>query len=100
MILVLMNHRELTTESNSNKLSIMRFYLEGQQRLGMDEEGSAYLAALFEQHLVVLAQGNTEDDGGDVFEAVNPLLPFTSLPANIKHAGRTCQPAALLLQYH
>lgn len=50
-----------------------------------------YLTALLEQYLVVLAQGNTEDDGCDVLEAVNPLLAFATLPTHIKHARSLCE---------
>ena len=46
-----------------------------------------YLTTFLEKDLVVLTECNTEDDRGDVFEAVNPLLSFTSLPADVEHAG-------------
>jgi hypothetical protein len=89
MILVLMNHLELTTESNSNKLSIMRFCARPINSVCVTRTAvQTYLTALFQEHLVVLAQGNAEDDGCDVFEAVDPLLAFASLPADIKHAAR------------
>ena len=88
MILVLMNHLELTTESNSNKLSIMRFCGRALAACEQRDGKHAYLTALFQQHLVILAQGDAEDDGCDIFEAVNPLFAFASLPTHIKHAAR------------
>ena len=94
MILVRMNHRELTTESNNNKLSIMRFCYRSEKLCTPGVTWWTYLTAFLEQHLVVLAQGNTEDDGRDVLEAVNPFLAFTTLPAHIKHARSLCQPRA------
>jgi hypothetical protein len=36
--------------------------------------------------LIVFAKSDTEDDRRYVFKAVNPLLSFTSLATNIKHA--------------
>ncbi len=45
----------------------------------------AVLITLFQQHLVVLAQCDAEYDGCDVLEAVNPLLSFTALSADIEH---------------
>jgi hypothetical protein len=45
-----------------------------------------YLVTFFEQHLIILAQCNTKDDRGDIFEAVDPFLSLTSLTTNIKHA--------------
>ena len=41
--------------------------------------------AVLEQNLVVLGQGDDEQDGGDVVEAVDPLLPLRSLPAHVEH---------------
>ena len=46
MILVRMNHRELTTESNSNKLSIMRFYLGMSAALRRGQERACVLTWL------------------------------------------------------
>ena len=84
-MLVLMNHRELTTESNKTRLSIIRFFafvLVGR----MLEIRSSYLITLFKKDLIVLAQGHAKYDGGYIFEAVNPFLTFTSLTSDIKHA--------------
>lgn len=52
-----------------------------------EDEGlhHAVLVAFFEQDLVVFAEGDAEDDGGDVFEAVDPFFAFTALAADIKH---------------
>ena len=36
------------------------------------------------QNLVVLGHGDAEDDRGDVFEAVDPLLPLRSLSPDVK----------------
>jgi len=52
------------------------------------EGGITDLAALFEENLVVLAQGYAEDDRGDVLEAMDPLLPLTPLTADVKHAAK------------
>lgn len=41
---------------------------------------------IFEQQLVVFGDCDEEKDGGNVLEAVNPLLPFGSLATNIEHA--------------
>lgn len=54
------------------------------------EKGQCLLHAVnglvFEQKLIVLRNGDEEEDGGDVLEAVNPLFPFRSLATDIKHA--------------
>ena len=36
------------------------------------------------EHLVVLGHGHAEDDGGNVLEAVDPLLPLGTLPAHVE----------------
>ena len=41
---------------------------------------------IFEQKLVVLGNGNKEEDGGDVLEAVDPLLSLRTLSSDIKHS--------------
>jgi hypothetical protein len=43
-----------------------------------------YSGFVLVQHLIVLGHGDTEDDGGDVFEAVDPLLSFGSLTAHVE----------------
>lgn len=43
------------------------------------------LRVLLEQNLVVLGQRDAEDDGRDGLEAVDPLLPFRPLPADVEH---------------
>jgi hypothetical protein len=48
---------------------------------------STHLAILLQQHLVIFAQGDAEDDGRDVLEAVYPLLALASLAADVKHAA-------------
>ena len=40
----------------------------------------------FEEHLVVLAEGDAEDDRRDVFEAMDPFLALAPLTTNVKHA--------------
>lgn len=47
----------------------------------------AHLIALFQQHLVVFAQGDAEDDRRDILETMDPLLPLAPLSTNIEHAG-------------
>lgn len=84
MILDRINHLELTTESKSRRLSIIRFCVCQQQTrrfLSMH----TYLTALLKEYLIVLAEGNTENDGRHILEAVNPLLTFTSLATDIEH---------------
>ncbi|KAG5463361.1 MAG: hypothetical protein BJ554DRAFT_8207 [Olpidium bornovanus] len=39
---------------------------------------------VLEEHLVVLGDGDEEDDGRHVVEAVDPLFPLGPLPANVK----------------
>ena len=41
---------------------------------------------VFEEQLIVLGDGDQEQDGGDVLEAVYPLLSFRSLTTHIEHA--------------
>lgn len=41
---------------------------------------------VLEQQLVVLGDGDQEQDGGDILEAVNPLLSLGSLATNVEHA--------------
>lgn len=43
-----------------------------------------YLILCFHQNLIVLAQGGAEDDTGDAFKTMDPLLAFGSLTANIE----------------
>ena len=40
---------------------------------------------IFEQQLVVLRDGDQEENGGDVLEAVDPLLSLRSLTTDIEH---------------
>lgn len=47
-----------------------------------------YLLAFFQEYLIVLTQGHTEDDRCDVFKTMDPFLSFTALAADIKHAKR------------
>ena len=41
---------------------------------------------VFEQQLVILGDGDEEQDGGDILEAMYPLLSFRSLATDIEHA--------------
>jgi hypothetical protein len=43
---------------------------------------------VFEEQLVVFRNGNQEENSGDVFKAMNPLLSFRSLPTNVEHTVR------------
>jgi hypothetical protein len=56
------------------------------------EECEGFLHAVdglvLEEQLVVFRDGNEEKDGGDILEAVNPLLALGSLAADIEHAVR------------
>lgn len=53
------------------------------------EEGKSLLHAIdrlvLEQQLVVLGDGDQEQNSSDVLEAVNPLLPLGSLATNVEH---------------
>ena len=40
---------------------------------------------VLKQQLVVFGNGNQEQNGGDVLEAVNPLLSLGSLTTNVEH---------------
>lgn len=55
---------------------------------GSEGPKEACLAAFFEEDLVVFAESYAEDDGGYVFEAVDPLLSFASLAAYVEHAAK------------
>jgi hypothetical protein len=54
------------------------------------EEGECFLhtvdGLILEKKLVVLGNGNKEEDSGNVLEAVNPLLSLGPLSSNIEHA--------------
>lgn len=39
---------------------------------------------VFMEDLIVLGHGHAEDDGRDVFEAVDPLFPLGPLPAHVE----------------
>ena len=43
-----------------------------------------YDRLVFVQHLVVLGQGDEENEGGDVLETVNPLLPLGALTTDVE----------------
>ena len=43
-----------------------------------------YRGLVLMQHLIVLGHGNTEDDGGDVLETVDPLFPLRPLPTHVE----------------
>ena len=53
------------------------------------EEGEGFLhtvdSLILEQELIVLRDGNEEEDGGDVLKAVDPLLTLRSLSTDIEH---------------
>ena len=40
---------------------------------------------IFEEELIVLGDSDEEEDGGDIFEAVDPLLSLRSLSSYIEH---------------
>lgn len=41
---------------------------------------------VFEEELIVLGNSNQEEDGGDIFKAVDPLLSLRTLSSDIKHS--------------
>lgn len=43
---------------------------------------------IFEEQLIVLGDGDQEENGSDVLEAVDPLLTFGTLATNIEHTVR------------
>jgi hypothetical protein len=43
---------------------------------------------VFEEQLIVFGDGDQEENGCDIFEAMNPLLSLGSLATNIKHTIR------------
>ena len=91
MILVLMNHREFTTESNNTKLSIIRFCRHWSICTHSYEMKVIYLVTLLKEYLVVFAEGYTEDNRGDVLKTMYPFLSFTALTTDIEHAVVHCQ---------
>lgn len=54
------------------------------------EQGQGFLHTVdcfvFEEQLVILGDGDEEQNGSNVLEAVNPLLSLGSLATNVKHA--------------
>lgn len=92
MMLVLINHRELTTESKRTKLSIIRFSRDVSLIACRGSEPVAYLIALLEQHLIVFTQSDTEDNGCHVLETMNPLFPLTPLASDIEHTDHIVSP--------
>lgn len=54
------------------------------------KQGESFLhtvdGLVLEQQLVVLGDGDQEEDGGDILEAVNPLLTLRSLATHVEHA--------------
>lgn len=54
------------------------------------EQGECFLhtvdGLVLEQQLVVLGDGDQEEDGGDVLEAVDPLLTLGTLTTDVEHA--------------
>ena len=85
MILVLINQREFTTESNSTRLSIMRFYVEINPEADMKKE-KPYLVAFLKQDLIIFAQSDTKYDRCDIFKTMDPLLPLAPLATDVEHA--------------
>lgn len=41
---------------------------------------------VFEKELIVFGDGDKEENGGDVLEAMNPLLSLRSLTTNVEHS--------------
>jgi len=41
---------------------------------------------IFEEQLIVLGDGDQEQDSSDILEAVDPFLSLGSLSTNVKHA--------------
>lgn len=85
-MLVLMNHREFTTESNKTRLSIIRFCRPLSATSHIRPPRTSYLVILLQKHLIVFAQSHAKYDGCNVFKTVYPFFPFTSLATYIEHA--------------
>ena len=49
-----------------------------------EPKGGTYDALVLIQHLIILAQTNQKDQGGDVLETMNPLFPLTPLTTDIE----------------
>ena len=89
-MLVRINHRELTTESKSTKLSIIRFLSTRSVKVNHgNSRWATDLIAFLEKHLVIFAQSDTEDNRSHIFEAMDPFLALAPLPADIKHATQS-----------
>jgi|SRR6267142_623445 len=43
-----------------------------------------YHTLIFVQHLIILAERDQEDEGSDILEAVDPLLPLASLTTDVE----------------
>lgn len=48
-------------------------------------QGRTYRVALFDKGLVIPAEGDEEENGGDVLEAVDPLAALGFLAADVDH---------------
>lgn len=57
----------------------------GRQGPPHDPPPMLYHFFILGQDKVIIAEGHTEDDRCDAFEAVDPLLPLRPLPTDIKH---------------
>lgn len=62
MMLVRMNQREFTTESNRTRLSIIRFCMPSSGASAFNLNNRPYLITLLQQYLIVLAESYTEND--------------------------------------
>ena len=53
-----------------------------------NNDGASYRSLILMQHLVVLGHGDTEDDGCDVLETVDPLLSLRPLASHVEQSER------------
>ena len=68
--------------------------------LQTSRDGLTYLTALFQQYLIVFAQGYTEDNGRNILKAVYPLLALASLSDNIEHAAERSDQVQKVFREH
>lgn len=95
MIEVLVNQRELQIESKRVRASCIRFFSAGKESINYSARCATVVSThdvfVLHEHLVVFADGDQENDGGDVLETMDPFLALRSLAAHIEHSARNNQ---------
>lgn len=83
------NHRELQIESKRTRASCIRLMDSAEAKAVNFVRSSTRTRdqlTILVKHLVVLGDGDEEDDGGDVLETVDPLFTLGALSSNVEHA--------------